>query len=74
MAEGFDKGTPILRLAIDPLPQILDLAPSKGIRHKIRGRGAMVCTFLYADDTTIFMAPINRGMENLSAILRGLAV
>lgn len=72
---GFRQGDPLspllFVLAIDPLHQILDLATRKGILHNIRGRGAMLRTSLYADDATVFMAPIKRDIDNLSAILRG---
>ena len=72
---GFWQGdsiSPLLFvLAIDPLHQILDLATRKGLLHKIRGRGAMMRTSLYADDAAIFMAPIKSDIDNLSTILKG---
>lgn len=52
-------------LAIDLLHQILELATRKGIIYKIRERGAMVRTSLYADDAAIFMASIKRDIDNL---------
>ena len=72
---GFRQGCPIspllFVLAIDPLHKILDLATCKGIIHKIRGRGTMVRTSLYADDAAVFMAPIKSDIDNLATILKG---
>ncbi|XP_073367762.1 uncharacterized protein [Aegilops tauschii subsp. strangulata] len=72
---GLRQGDPISPLlfviAIDPLQRILNVATRKGMLHKIRGRGAMVQTSLYADDAALFMAPIKRDIDNLAAILRG---
>ena len=72
---GFRQGDPIspllFVLAIDPLHTILDLATRKGIIHKIRGRGTMVRTSLYADDAAVFMAPIKSDIDNLATILKG---
>ena len=58
-------------IAIDTLQQLLELATRKGLLHKIRGRGIMVRTSLYADDAAVFMAPIKKDIDNLSAILSG---
>ena len=72
---GFRQGDPIspllFVLAIDPLQHILDIATHKGIIHRIRSRGVMMRTSLYADDAAIFMAPIKKDIDNLSVILRG---
>ena len=72
---GFMHGDPISPLlfvmAIVPLHKILDLATRKGLLHKIRGRGAMVRTSLYADDVAVFVAPIKRDINNFASILRG---
>lgn len=72
---GLRQGDPLSPLlfviAIDPLQQILDVATRKGFLHKIRGRGVMMRTSLYADDAVVFMAPIKRDVDNLAAILRG---
>ena len=58
-------------IAIEPLHQLLDLATRKGLLHKIRGRGTMVRTSLYADDAAMFVAQIKRDVDNLASILRG---
>lgn len=72
---GFRQGDPISPLlfviAIDPLQRILDVATRKGLLHKIRGRGSMMRTSLYADDAAIFLAPIKKDVDNLANILRG---
>lgn len=70
----FRQGDPLSPLlfviAIDPLQKILQLAMSKGLLHKIRGRDALVRTSLYADDATVFMAPIKKDIDNLFDILK----
>jgi hypothetical protein len=37
--------------------------------HKLRGRGAILHTSLYADDVAVFVAPIKSDVQNLAAIL-----
>lgn len=72
---GFRQGDPLSPLlfviSIDPLQQLLELATRKGLLHKIRGRGTIMRTSLYADDAAVFMAPIKRDIDNLAAILKG---
>ena len=73
--QGLRQGDPVSPLlfviAIDPLQRILEVATRKGLLHKIRGRGAMMWTSLYADDAAVFLAPIKRDVDNLANILRG---
>ena len=45
-------------IAIDTLQQLLELATRKGLLHKIRGRGIMVRTSLYADDAAVVGNPL----------------
>lgn len=70
---GLRQGDPLspllFVLAIDPLSLILDCATRRGLLHKLRGRGSILRTSLYADDATIFVAPIKRDIQNLAAIL-----
>ena len=67
-----DSISPLLFvIAIDPLQRLLDLATRKKLLHRIRGRGVMVRTSLYADDAAVFMAPIKKDIDIFSAILRG---
>lgn len=72
---GLRQGDPISPLlfviAIDPLQQLLELATRKKLLHKIRGRGPMVRTSLYADDAAVFVTPIKRDIDQLVAILKG---
>ena len=74
--QGLRQGDPVSPLlfviTIDPLQRILEVATRKGLLHKIRGRGAMMRTSLYADDAAVFLAPIKRDVDNLANILRGL--
>jgi hypothetical protein len=56
-------------IAIDPLQRILEVATREGLFHKIHGRGAVLRTSLYADDTVVFMKPIKSDIDNLSKIL-----
>lgn len=70
---GLRQGDPLspllFVLAIDPLSQVLDLATSLGLLHKIRRRGAVPRTSLYADDAALFVAPYKEDIQNLLAIL-----
>ena len=73
--QGLRQGDPVSPLlfviAIDPLQRILDIATKQGLLHKLRGRGGMVRTSLYADDAAVFVAPIKSDVDNLATILRG---
>jgi hypothetical protein len=57
-------------LAIDPISQILEKATCLGLLHKLRGRGVILRTSLYADDAAVFVAPIKSDIANLAAILQ----
>ena len=73
--QGLRQGDPVSPLlfviAIDPLQKILDVATRRGLLHRIRGRGAMLRTSLYADDAAVFLAPIKKDVDNLASILKG---
>ena len=51
------------------MKQLLDLATSHGLLHKIRGRGSILRTSLYADDAMVVVAPFKEDIQNLSRIL-----
>jgi hypothetical protein len=72
---GLRQGDPLslhlFVLAINPLGQILDAATTHGILHKIRGRGNILRTSLYADDAAIFLDPLKEDIHNLANILDG---
>lgn len=55
-------------LAIDPLQRLLDLATEQGALQKLRCRVAKI-TSLYADDATIFVAPVKEDLDALWTIL-----
>jgi hypothetical protein len=57
-------------LAIDPISQILEEATRVGLLHKLRGRGAILRTSLYADDAAVFIAPIKSDVQNIAGILQ----
>jgi hypothetical protein len=71
---GLRQGNPLspllFILAIDPISQILEDATRLGILHKLRGRGVILHTSLYADDAAVFVAPIKSDIANLVAILQ----
>jgi hypothetical protein len=56
-------------LAIDPLAKILEGATRHGLLHKLRGRGNILRTSLYADDAAVFVAPLREDIINLAKIL-----
>jgi hypothetical protein len=56
-------------IAIDPITKILEEPTRLGLLHKLRGRGTILRTSLYADDAAFFVAPIKSDIENLAAIL-----
>ena len=58
-------------LAIDPLHHILIKATAQGKLHPIRRNTATLHASLYADDATVFLAPIKSDVDNLADILRG---
>jgi hypothetical protein len=72
---GLHQGDPLspllFDLVIDPLQQLLNIATHNGDLHRLRGWGPMVCTSLYADDATIFIAPFKEDFEVLAHIFDG---
>ena len=72
---GLRQGDPLspllFVLAIDPLTKIPEKATLHGLLHKLRGRGNILRTSLYADDAAIFVAPNKEDIANLSSILDG---
>ena len=56
-------------IATDLLKQILNLATSHGLFHKIRGPIAILRTSLYVEDGPIFVAPIKKDIKNLAWVL-----
>jgi hypothetical protein len=70
---GLRQGDPLspllFVLAIDPITQILEEATRIGLLNKLRGRGIMLRTSLYADDAAVFVAPFKVDIQNLAAIL-----
>jgi hypothetical protein len=75
---GLRQGDPLSPLifvvAIDPLPQILENASRSGLLHKLRGRGTILHTSLYADDVAIFEAPIKQDLQKLVVILHRFGI
>jgi hypothetical protein len=70
---GLRQGDPLspllFVLAIDPLAKILEGATRHGLLHKLRGRGNILRTSLYADDAAVFVAPFREDIINLAKIL-----
>jgi hypothetical protein len=75
---GLRQGGPLslllFVLAIDLLTQILEGATRHGLLQKLRGRGTILCSSLYADDAAVFVAPIKEDIQNLAAILQRFGV
>jgi mannosylglycoprotein endo-beta-mannosidase len=71
--QALRKGDPLspflFVLAINPLTQILDGANWHGFLQKLRGRGEIMRTSLYASDATFFVAPFKEYIMNLAKIL-----
>jgi hypothetical protein len=71
---GLRQGDPLspllFVLAIDPLHQILRKTTEQGQLQKLKGRGTMIHTSLYADDAAIFMAPIKQDINFLASTLQ----
>jgi mannosylglycoprotein endo-beta-mannosidase len=71
---GLRQGDPLspllFVLAIDPLTSLLDKATQHGLLHKIRKRGAVIRTSLYADDAALFVAPFKEDIQNIASILK----
>jgi hypothetical protein len=59
---------------IDPIAQILKKASHIGLLHKLRGRGTILRTLLYADDAAVFVAPIKEDLQNLALILHRFGI
>jgi hypothetical protein len=72
---GLRQGDPLSPLlfviAIDMLTQILDQATTLGLIQKLRGRGKILRTSLYADDAAVFVTPFKEEIQNLATILDG---
>jgi hypothetical protein len=72
--KGLKQGDPLSPLlfviAIDPITKILEEATRVGLLHKLRGRGVILRTSLYADDAAVFVAPIKDDIQNLAGILK----
>jgi hypothetical protein len=70
---GLRQGDPLSQLlfvlGIDPFSQILEQATTLGLLHKIRGRGSILRTSLYADDAAVFIAPFKEDIKNFAEIL-----
>ena len=75
---GLRQGDPlsplIFVIAINPLQKILEMATRIGLLSKIRRRGTILRTSLYADDAAIFVAPIKEDIQNLTEILREFGI
>ncbi|KAK1607280.1 hypothetical protein QYE76_030953 [Lolium multiflorum] len=70
---GLRQGDPLspllFVLGIDPFSQILEHATDLGPLHKLRGRGSILRSSLYADDVAVFIAPFKEDIQNLADIL-----
>jgi hypothetical protein len=67
-----DPLSPLLFVLIDPISQILELASTHGLLHKIARRTTILKTSLYADDVSIFIVASKHSVQNLATILHGL--
>jgi hypothetical protein len=56
---------------MDPLTQIVGIATSNGLLHKLHGRGSTLRSSLYVDDAAIFIVPIKEDIQNHSSIVEG---
>lgn len=70
---GLRQGDPLSPLlfvtAINPLQRLLQLASEMGILSKLRGRAPYCRISMYADDATMFIAPIKEEIDVLVHIL-----
>jgi hypothetical protein len=73
-ARGLRQGDPLspllFVLAIDPIAHILEEATRIGLLSKLRGRGIILRTSLYADDAAVFVSPSKMDIQNLATILQ----